>query len=421
MAKVPTDWYLSVVQFRQALTGAASAARAGSATGPSVGIESTTPPMAASGVTIVSMPEAASPSFTVKGKGPATSRRPRPLALMLAAGVALVVLGAAAVAWRLTSDPGGETVEPTAPRVAGTVVSRTRETTAAPTHVVTDIAVGDGPVAGAASDDSVRVPNFRSDSVSRIDIATGQVVATVAVDAGPFTLAIDGDDVWVASFQAGTVSRIEGATNEVVLTVATGAGPSGLLVEVGETPGSAVAAGNNIWVNNRGSGSVSRIDPASGLVAEISVGLQPDTPVAFLGNIWVSNSGSNTISRIDIASSVVVGLIKVGDGPKAVAVDGSTLWVANYDDGTVSRIEADTEEVLTISVGEMPWTPVVVDSVVWVPNTGSGTMSRIDILTNTVVATVDVGALPTTPIVADNQVWVPVVEDNRVSRITPAN
>jgi tRNA A-37 threonylcarbamoyl transferase component Bud32 len=48
---------------------------------------------------------------------------------------------------------------------------------------------------------------------------------------------------------------------------------------------------------------------------------------------------SGRLARIDPATNRVEQTIAVGNGPSAVAVDGSGVWVANHDDGTVWRID----------------------------------------------------------------------------------
>ena len=117
-------------------------------------------------------------------------------------------------------------------------------------------------------------------------------------------------------------------------------------IAVGGTPFGVAADGTSIWVTNRTSDTVSRIDPATNSVAAtITVGDRPWDVASDGTNIWVANAGSadpgsGTVSRIDPATNTVSATIAVGDGPYGVASDGTNIWVTNSISGTVSRIRA---------------------------------------------------------------------------------
>jgi peptide/nickel transport system substrate-binding protein len=140
---------------------------------------------------------------------------------------------------------------------------------------VTEINVGDGPVAVAAGPGAVWVVNSQDASVWRIDPATRRVVATVTVGEGPSSVAIARDGVWVSNALSGTISRIDPAVDRVVDTVPVGglpqavvAGASTAYVAV-EASGSAhrggtltVAVANPVGIN--GLGLATSLDPARG-------------------------------------------------------------------------------------------------------------------------------------------------------------
>jgi len=56
------------------------------------------------------------------------------------------------------------------------------------------------------------------------------------------------------------------------------------------------------------------------------------------GSVWVANTGSGTVSRIDPASRRVEHLYRVGGAPLAVTVDQGTVWVADGTGQTVRTI-----------------------------------------------------------------------------------
>jgi YVTN family beta-propeller protein len=82
---------------------------------------------------------------------------------------------------------------------------------------------------------------------------------------------------------------------------------------------------------------------------------------------------------MDPRSNRPVARIRVGAGPAAVAVAGSTVWVANLDDGTVTRIDARTNQVVgkPLSVGGRPVAVAVGGGAVWVAS-GTGGVTRLD-------------------------------------------
>ena len=65
-----------------------------------------------------------------------------------------------------------------------------------------------------------------------------------------------------------------------------------------------------------------------------AVGVEPVDP-AKRGELDVLD---DTVSKIVAATGVVADTIGVGDGPYAVAFDGTHIWVTNTNDDTVSKI-----------------------------------------------------------------------------------
>jgi YVTN family beta-propeller protein len=137
-------------------------------------------------------------------------------------------------------------------------------------------------------------------------------------------------------------------------------------VSVGSSPRAVAFDGTNIWVTSLGSGTVSKIDPATKTVtATVGVGTNPQG-VAFDGtSIWVTNVGSGNVSKIDPATNTVTATVGVGTSPRAVAFDGTSIWVTNSGSGNVSRINPATNTVTaTVGVGTSPFLRPVVATVV---------------------------------------------------------
>jgi YVTN family beta-propeller protein len=95
-----------------------------------------------------------------------------------------------------------------------------------------------------------------------------------------------------------------------------------------------------VWVSNRLSNTVSRIDPRTRkVVARVRVGVQPENPaVAPDGTVFVPNLGSNTVSRIDPATNKVIETIPVGTMPFPAAGAFGDIWVPSAGGTDVYRL-----------------------------------------------------------------------------------
>ncbi len=107
--------------------------------------------------------------------------------------------------------------------------------------------------------------------------------------------------------------------------------------------------------------------------------------------------GFNGVLVIDTATNMVVATVKVGNGPRGIAVtpDGTHAYVANEFDHAITVIATATNTVLTgpgfpIPVGHFPNTVAITPDGqhVYVTNNGSNSVSVIATASNTVVATV---------------------------------
>jgi YVTN family beta-propeller protein len=96
----------------------------------------------------------------------------------------------------------------------------------------------------------------------------------------------------------------------------------------------------DVWVANRLSGTVARLDARSGRIkAKIKVGRAPSNPaVASDGTVFVPNAQSGTVSRIDPARNKVVQTIKVGGRPFPAAFAFGDIWVPDTGGTKVFRI-----------------------------------------------------------------------------------
>jgi YVTN family beta-propeller protein len=102
-----------------------------------------------------------------------------------------------------------------------------------------------------------------------------------------------------------------------------------------------------VWVGVRESERVVPVvTPPPGslgrVVATIPVGAGPADVVVSDGAVWVANAGQGTVSRVDPATNTVTRTIQVGRGPVRLVAGFGSIWVANQTEQTISRIDART-------------------------------------------------------------------------------
>ncbi len=176
---------------------------------------------------------------------------------------------------------------------------------------------------------------------------------------------------------------------------------------VPEGPAAVAAQGSAVWVAPS-SGLLTRLDPASGRIAQQ---LDPNAgPTALAlgdGALWMTDTNANNVTRRD--STGLLDPIAVGNGPTGIAVGEGAVWVADSLDNAIVPIDPSTRAVITtIPVGRVPDGVAVGAGSVWVANSGDGTVSRIDPATNKVLATITDGGSPQAIRVADGRAWVSV-------------
>jgi YVTN family beta-propeller protein len=240
------------------------------------------------------------------------------------------------------------------------------------------------PYAGApdwlAIDEAVWVSNAPKGTVARLDPKTNTVAAIIAAGARPCSgLAAAFGTLWVPNCGANTMTRIDLESGEVKATVRTA---------VGNSEGSVVAGAGSIWLITDRKGTLARFDPATNLVvAEIYV--SPGSYGLAFGEdaLWVTSTERGTVTRVDPHTNLVAETIPVGPQPRFIAAGGGAVWTLNQGDGSVSRIDPKTNKVTaTIEVGVPgPGGDIAVgEGSVWV-TAFEFPLSRIDPSTNAVV------------------------------------
>jgi serine/threonine protein kinase len=274
----------------------------------------------------------------------------------------------------------------------------------------------------------------------------------VAVGRPPLHLAVGPRTLWATSATDGTLSGIDPETRQVTSRLRLGKGVSGVTIGAG-----------SVWVSNPRTGEVLRIDPARGVIDEVSVGGSPGAIVAGgdriwvadgdgagvtaidakearvvrrglaphaaplrlavgAGGLWVSSATTGTVRRIDLGTMAVGSPILVGRGPAGVTVGRGLVWVANSRGATVSRVDPSLHTVIgaPILVGAGPGGIDAGTEAVWVASTAEATVSRLDIRTGDPVGDpIRVPLDPGAVAVGSKAVWVASNHDGTVTRIEP--
>jgi YVTN family beta-propeller protein len=267
-----------------------------------------------------------------------------------------------------------------------------------PVKVIDTIEVGNGPDGVAFSQDGSRayVANALDDTVSIINVATGNVVGTFSVGDFPRDVAFNpqANRAYVTNLLPGTVSVINTLNNTVIATIPVGESAERLVVSPGGTRVYVIAGqeyGNAMVTIDATTNTVLSKAMLNG--AGQGIALRPGGVQVFVATQidWLDVVGilNNNVTHFDTNDGWMRDL---GFSPS-----GTRVYITNGESGTVSVRNANTYALIdTINVGENPrGLAVSPDGTrVYVVNEADGTVSVISTATNNVIKTVDVGFLP---------------------------
>lgn len=175
-----------------------------------------------------------------------------------------------------------------------------------------------------------------------------------AVTVGPHPNSVafspDGKTAYVTNNGNGTVTPINPATGVAGSPITVGGSPSGI---------AAAPDGDLLVVNNSGR-QLLEVDPSSGsIVRAIPVGASPQWPAITPDGktVLVPNAGSRSVTVADIATGAVEATIPVGATPTDVAIPpgGDRAYVTNESSGSVTPVNLATLQPLpAIPVGAGP-------------------------------------------------------------------
>jgi Protein kinase domain len=402
MAKAPSHRYATC----GALIAAARAALSQRETAAAPPMAATQPAPAAPTPPAAPPPTAATAALEAPSTPPAPQytparRRSRgPLVGLVAAG-AVVLAIVAVVALGGGGDDGGES--------SGGVDSSDNGGDSAPSARVAGdpISVGSRPFGVAFAGGQLWVANNSDNTVTRV-APDGSGSTAIDVDDKPFGVTATADAVWVVQTGSDSVLRIDASTSD--------SAPA----DAGDEPYFAAADGGSVYVASGGDGTVTELDAATGRPRRepIEVGGTLRGIAAADGVVWVADKDTNSVKRIQ--DGRVDRTLLVGRNPVDVAIGGGALWVANKDSGTVSRVELEGGETRETRIGDEPFGVAFGEGFAWATSGADDTVTRLDPETGRRSGRrVRVPGQPTGVTVADGSVWVTANDAATLTRIDP--
>lgn len=213
------------------------------------------------------------------------------------------------------------------------------------------------PVASSHVTGTLFVANKRGNTLSKVDLATGQEVLRRDSCTNPHELATspDGKHVALACYGGTTVDVFKTDTLERVNSIDLGenARPHGIVWMPDGT----------IYASAEGRESIFRIEIKGGpepVLAEFSTGRRGSHMVAVAPDesaAWTTDLGDRTVTRIDLTGRSEPVSVTVGEEPEGIALtpEGESLWVSARGSNQAFELDPMTMEVRkTVETGEFP-------------------------------------------------------------------
>ena len=250
------------------------------------------------------------------------------------AGAVMLAVAVGVAAWRLS---GGEPAHETAGAIALDPDSGA---------VRKSISFGTSPSSVAVGEGNVWVLDAEDQTVTQIDPGRNEVVRVFGTSSRPTDIGAGAGAVWVGNGARGdlsemprSVSRIDPASGVVVETIDLPPPAGGNVSGIGGFSRQKIAVTPEaVWVINPDQ-SVSRIDPRTNRVVK-RVKAKAQVIAAGEGDVWIGQEGG--IAEVDTARNVVSRRIRLGeDTPSGLAVGAGSVWAADPFDGSIWRIPRD--------------------------------------------------------------------------------
>ena len=184
----------------------------------------------------------------------------------------------------------------------------------------------------------------------KVDATTGKVDGLVPID-DVICLALDVgfDSLWAGGCEKHQLHRIV-PTSGLPFTP-----PIDLPIPAIREESSIAAGEGGIWIVSSDHRLV-RVDPITNR-ADPDPWQLPESAAAIragLGSLWVTVPAADTLLRLPPADPSTSQAIKVGDGPRFLAIGFDAVWVMDQGSGTITRVDRDGTVVTSIKVSDVP-------------------------------------------------------------------
>ncbi|MEE4318090.1 MAG: beta-propeller fold lactonase family protein [Erythrobacter sp.] len=216
-----------------------------------------------------------------------------------------------------------------------------------------------GPVqAGAdAMPPTLFVANKRGNTLSKVDLATGEEVLRLPSCTNPHELATspDGRQVALACYGGTSVDifRTDSLARVASIDLGENARPHGIVWHPnGNLYATAEGRRSVFWIRDPLSETRALFEYGTGKDGSHMLAVSPDARTA-----WTTDLGSRTVTRIDLVTRRAPMSVTVGEEPEGIALspDGKTLWVSARGSNQAFALDPQTMEVReTIPTGRFP-------------------------------------------------------------------
>jgi hypothetical protein len=185
--------------------------------------------------------------------------------------------------------------------------------------------------------------------VRRLDGATGTPDGLVPIP-GVICLAFDigFDSLWAGSCDRHLLARIDPGTGSLDTPLIE------LPIDGIQEEGSIGVGESGVWLISSDH-QLLRLDPVTNQVdGQWPLPSSAAAARVGLGAVWVTVPATDTLLRLDPADPTTSMSIKVGKGPRFLAVGPDAVWVMDQADGSVSRVSGAGDVVATVHVSDVP-------------------------------------------------------------------
>jgi YVTN family beta-propeller protein len=227
--------------------------------------------------------------------------------------------------------------------------------------------------------DRVQERPFQRRRSTRTVVLLGAIVAAgLAIG---FAVAFTGEtsSAVLARLMPGSLGRIDPSKNAFVQDVQVGGSPSGVAVGPG-----------GVWTANESNSTVTKVDPASGLISSTPVGQHPSAVTVGSGAVWAASRVENTLLSIDphpLEAHAPVRFVPFRGSfaaePVSLTTEAGAVWIAS-NGAMVTRFSPVRNR------STKQWTPdlganCVSSAAGWIWVGGESAVTRIDPATNEIV------------------------------------